>query len=62
MYQNVYYIYVTNSDSDALQKDWDVVGVYSDEEKAESHKLSLLLTHSYKEVVIVPGPMKVYQE
>jgi hypothetical protein len=57
MYQNVYYIYVTKDN-----EHWDVNGVYSDEESAESHKLSLLMLNTYKEVVIVPGPMKVYQD
>jgi hypothetical protein len=60
MSEIVYYIYVTKDSGE--DKDWDVLGVYSSQENAESHKLSLTLSNEYKEVVIVPGPMIVYQE
>jgi hypothetical protein len=63
MYQHVYYIWVSNDDKNTGEdKVWETLGAYSRQEDAESHKLSLLLSKEYKEVVIVPGPMRVIQD
>lgn len=59
-YMTAYYVWVTNdTDNEGEDRCWDVVGVYSRESDAESHKMSLLLAKEYKEVVIVPGPLKI---
>jgi hypothetical protein len=59
-YVTAYYVWVTNDeDNTGEDKVWDVEGVYSRESDAESCRLSLLLAKQYKEVVIVPGPMKI---
>ena len=63
MYQTVYYIWASNDETNTGEdKGWDCLGVYSREQDAESHKLSLLLSKNYKEVTIVPGPLKIIQD
>jgi hypothetical protein len=60
MYETAYYVWVTNDDANEFgERWWDVEGVYSNLSDAESHKLSLLLSKEYMEVVIVPGPLRV---
>ncbi len=60
MYETAFYVWVTNDDANELaERWWDIEGVYTDRESAESHKLALQMSGEYIEVVIVPGPLKI---
>lgn len=57
MIPTVYYVWCTNTPDD--NDSWEVHGVYTKEEYAEAHKISLLLDDLFEKVVVISGPLEI---